>query len=31
VGWRGVDWTDLVQNRGIWRALMNAVMNIRFP
>jgi len=31
VGWIGVDWTDLIQNRGMWRALMNAVMNLRVP
>jgi hypothetical protein len=26
-----MDWIDLAQNRGKWRALVNAVMNIRFP
>jgi hypothetical protein len=30
VGWGGMDLTDAVQNRDRWRALVNAVMNIRF-
>ena len=25
------DWIDLAQNTGRWRALVNAVMNLRFP
>jgi hypothetical protein len=25
------DWIDLAQNREGWRALVNAVMNLRFP
>ena len=31
VGCGGVDWIDLAQDRGRWRALVNAVMNLRFP
>jgi hypothetical protein len=30
VGW-GVDWIELAQDRGRWRALVNVVMNLRFP
>ena len=29
VGWRGMDWIDLAQDRGKWLALVNAVMNCR--
>jgi hypothetical protein len=28
---RGMDWIDLAQDREMWRALVNAVMNLRFP
>jgi hypothetical protein len=29
VGWDGVDWIGLAQDRGQWRTLVNAVMNLR--
>jgi hypothetical protein len=31
VGWDGMDWMDLAQNRDQWRALVNMVMNLRIP
>jgi hypothetical protein len=27
----GMDWIDLAQDRGTWRALVNALMNLRVP
>jgi hypothetical protein len=31
IGLGGVNWIDLVQCRDKWRALVNAVMNLRLP
>jgi hypothetical protein len=27
----GIDWIDMAQDRDRWRALVNAVMNLRVP
>jgi hypothetical protein len=29
IGWDGMDWINLAQNRDQWRALVNMVMNLR--
>jgi hypothetical protein len=29
IGWGGVDWIGLAQDRDRWRALVNVVMNLR--
>ena len=31
VGCGGIDWIKLAHDRDIWRALVNAVMNLQFP
>jgi hypothetical protein len=31
IGWDGVDWIDVAQDRDQWRALVNTVMNLRVP
>jgi hypothetical protein len=30
IGWDGVDWIDLAQDRDQWRALVNTVMTFGF-
>jgi hypothetical protein len=30
IGWDGMDWIDLAQDRDRWRALVNTVMNLKF-
>jgi hypothetical protein len=31
IGWDGVDWIDLAQDRDQWRAFVNTVMNLQVP
>jgi hypothetical protein len=31
ISWSGVDWIGVAQDRDKWRALVNAVMNLRIP
>jgi transcription termination factor 2 len=31
IGWDGMDWIDLAQDRDQWRGLVNTVMNLRVP
>jgi hypothetical protein len=31
IGWDGVDWIDMAQDRDQWRALVNMVLNLWAP
>jgi hypothetical protein len=31
IGFEGVDWTHMAQDRDRWRALVSMIMNIRYP
>jgi hypothetical protein len=31
IGWGGMDWIDLTEDRNQWRALVSTVMNPRIP
>jgi len=31
LGWGGIDWIDLAQDKDRWRALVNMVMQLRVP
>jgi hypothetical protein len=31
VGWRGMDWIHLAQNRDRWQDIVNTVMNLQVP
>jgi hypothetical protein len=31
IGWGGMDWIDLAQDRDQWRVLVNTVMNLQVP
>jgi hypothetical protein len=31
IGWEGVDWMHLAQDRDHWRPLVNTIMNLRVP
>jgi hypothetical protein len=31
VGWGDVDWIGLAQDRNMWRALVNSVLNLPVP
>jgi hypothetical protein len=31
IGWCGMNWIGLAQDRGRWRALVDAVMNLPVP
>jgi hypothetical protein len=31
IGWDGVDWIDVAQDRDKWRTHVNTVVNLRVP
>jgi hypothetical protein len=31
IGWGGIDWIDLAQDRKQWKAYVNTVKNLRVP
>jgi hypothetical protein len=31
IGWAGMDWTDLAQDRNQWMTLVSTVMNFHVP
>jgi hypothetical protein len=31
IGWDGVDWSDMLQDRVQWKVLVNTVLNLRVP
>jgi hypothetical protein len=31
IGWDGMKWIDMAQDRDQWRALVNRVLNLRVP
>jgi hypothetical protein len=31
IGWGGMDWIDLAEDRDQWMAFVNTIMNLRVP
>jgi hypothetical protein len=31
IGWRGMNWIDLAQDTGNWRAIENTIVNLLVP